>query len=129
MKGSRRYSHMFFPEYNDMVITHTEDGCTVSCDVNPRLLNPHGIVHGGVLYTLADTAGGELADRMLDYPVTMNSDFHFVSNVSEGHLVATPSVVHSGRHICEMEVTVCTEEGKLLAHGNFTYYNVDHRKN
>lgn len=116
---------MLFTEYNGMTIHQTEDTCTVSADVTEHLLNTHGIVHGGVLYTMADTAGGMLANKLLSYPVTMNSDFHFVSNVAKGTLIAEPTVIHCGHHICEMEVSVRTEDGTLLAHGNFTYYNIE----
>lgn len=99
------------------------DGCYTRVRVEPRHHNPYGIVHGGLLYTMADTAAGYTARRLTKSPVTLNNDFHYIGNVSSGVLTARTEIVKAGKHILLLRVRVLAEEEKLLAEGTFTYYS------
>ena len=90
--------------------------------VEPKHHNPYGIVHGGLLYTMADTTAGYTARTLAPSPVTLNSEFHYMRNVPSGTLTAWPEVLKAGRHILLIRVRVMAEEEILLAEGTFTYY-------
>lgn len=91
--------------------------------IMPEHLNLYGIVHGGLLYTMADAAAGAAARNIMEQPVTLNSDFHFIKCASRGKLKAKADIIHAGNHITRVAVNIETEDEKLLAKGIFTYYS------
>lgn len=99
------------------------DGCFTRVCIEPKHHNPYGIVHGGLLYTMADTAAGYTAKKLTPSPVTLNSEFHCMENVPSGVLTARPEILKAGRHILVLRVRVLAEEERLLAEGTFTYYS------
>lgn len=111
-----------FIDYCGIEIIQDEQGCHGSVKVEPKHHNPYGIVHGGLLYTMADTTAGYTARTLAPSPVTLNSEFHYMRNVPSGTLTAWPEVLKAGRHILLIRVRVMAEEEILLAEGTFTYY-------
>lgn len=88
----------------------------------PDLLNPHGVIHGGALYTLADNAAGYAAHSDGRRYVTQTSSFHFLRNQGGGILYADGHVIHRGHTTCLVAVEITSAEGTLLATGEFTYF-------
>lgn len=103
----------------------TDGSYYAQVELEPKHQNPYGIAHGGLLYTMADTTAGNNARRFGERPVTLDSDFHFLKNVSSGILTAKAELVRTGRRIFVIRVRVTTESGMLLAEGTFTYYNAE----
>lgn len=95
----------------------------VSLDVEPRHLNLQGLLHGGMIATLADTATG-LAVRTKLEPgtrhVTVQLDVQFLSSGRPGRIVAHGRVVRAGRQIAQAEADIVDPEGKLLARAQST---------
>lgn len=112
-----------FISYCGIEIIPEGDGCYTRVKVEPRHHNPYGIVHGGLLYTMADTAAGYTARTLTKSPVTLNSDFHCINNVPTGTLTARTEILKAGRHILLLRVRVLADEKILLAEGTFTYYS------
>lgn len=94
-------------------------------ETEPRHHNPHGMIHGGVLYTMADIAAGANARRHASSPVTLDSDFHFLTNVPYGTLTASAETVRVGGSVIVLRVTVTSDEGVRMAEGTFTFYELD----
>ena len=90
--------------------------------LRPETLNPHGLVHGGALFTLADNAAGSTDGRTY---VTQAGDIHFLRVQASGAVQAEARVRHRGRSTVLVEVTLTGEEGRLLATASFTYFCVD----
>jgi uncharacterized protein (TIGR00369 family) len=90
----------------------------LALDAEPGHLNLQGLVHGGVLATLADTAGG-LAIRTKLGPgrrhVTVQLGVQFLSAGTPGRIVALGRAVRVGRQIGYAETEVRDGGGKLLA--------------
>ena len=112
-----------FMEYCGIEMIREENGYCARVEIGPRHRNPYGIVHGGLLYTMADTAAGYTAMTLVKSPVTLNSDFHCIKNVPSGVLTARAEVIQSGRHILTLRVRILADEELLLAEGTFTYYS------
>ena len=91
-------------------------------DGRPDLLNPHGMIHGGALYTLADNAAGYAAHTDGRRYVTQTSSFHFLRNQGGGIVYAEGRVIHRGRTTCLTSVEITSEDGTLLATGEFTFF-------
>ncbi len=91
-------------------------------EVTEELLNRHSTVHGGMIYTLADSTTGALVHTDGRQYVTLDTSFHFIRSVGSGFLRARASLIHRGRTTAYLEVRVTNEDGLLLANGTFTYF-------
>ncbi|MCD7838471.1 MAG: PaaI family thioesterase [Clostridiales bacterium] len=98
-----------------------EGNCYAQAQVTPQIHNPYGIVHGGLLYTMADIVSGATARQYGRRPVTLDSDFHLLRNVSSGVLTARAEPVRMGGNIAVLRVRVCCGD-ELLAEGTFTFF-------
>ena len=79
---------------------------TAAIEVRPELLNPNGVVHGGVLFAMADTAMGAALHTTLaqgEYCATVEIKIHFLQPVSKGKIRCTTRLVHRGSRIAVLE--------------------------
>jgi len=96
-----------------------------SIDVGERHLNPNGVVHGGVVFTLVDTAMGRATIFVLDegsYCASIEVSVRFLRAVTEGWMTARVTVLQAGRRIVQQEgrVTVDGEDRPIVsASGSF----------
>jgi 1,4-dihydroxy-2-naphthoyl-CoA hydrolase len=78
-----------------------------------------GLLHGGALMGLADSAGGLCA--FLNLPdgatatATIESKSNFFRPVSEGYVEATSQVLHQGRSTIVVETELRDADGRLVA--------------
>ena len=87
--------------------------------------NPLGIVHGGYLATLLDSAMGCAVQSRLPAGqsyTTLEFKMNFVRPVLEstGELRAEGSVVHLGKRTATADARLLDTAGKLIAHGTAT---------
>ena len=99
--------------------------CTVVCRAGERHLNHNGTVHGGLLFTMMDVAGG-FAVRAVDSGedircVTQNASPVFLRPGLPGVLTAEADVIRRGSHIVVAIVCLYDSERNLLTKGEFTY--------
>jgi uncharacterized protein (TIGR00369 family) len=91
---------------------------SVAMDVLDRHVNLQGLVHGGMLAILADTACG-LSIRSAMEPgrlhVTTDIDIHYLSPASPGRLFGRGKAVRVGRSLAFAEASIEDAEGRLLA--------------
>jgi uncharacterized protein (TIGR00369 family) len=96
---------------------------TMELDVDARLANPMGTLHGGVLCDLADAAMGiayasELArDESF---TTLELKINFMKPVWRAHLRAEGKVVKRGRTVGLVECDVFDDKGSLVARASST---------
>ena len=87
-------------------------------DAEPRHMNLQGLLHGGMITALADTAMG-LAVRTKLEPgtrhVTIQLSVQFLSPGGVGRAVAHGRVIRAGRQIAHAEADIVDAAGKLLA--------------
>ncbi len=75
------------------------DGITISCDVIPKLLDEDGILHGGVLSSLADAAAGLATQRHLGgaRPITtVELKINYIRPVKSGRLTVRARLLRVG---------------------------------
>lgn len=80
--------------------------------------NPHGSAHGGVIFTMVDTAMGAAAMSVLaegEMCASIEVHMRFIRPVFEGRITADAKVVHRGRRIVQLEGTVTDGDNKLVA--------------
>jgi uncharacterized protein (TIGR00369 family) len=84
-----------------------------------RLCTAAGVLHGGALMSLADTAGAVLAFLLLPEgaggTTTVQSTTNLIRAVRAGTVTVTTSPLHAGRRNIVVESEMRDDEGKLLA--------------
>jgi len=93
-------------------------------DVTGDLLNPNGSVHGGVVFTMVDTAMGKAAMSVVgegQLCATIEIQIRFLRPAISGRLEATATVVKPGRKIIHLEGRVLDDAGRLIATGAGTF--------
>lgn len=99
------------------------DSATIELDIDERHFQPFGMVHGGVLATLIDTATFWAAFLRLPPDVGLvNIDLklNYLQPAMSGRLMATGRCIRPGRTLSYTEAHVHDERGELLAHGTST---------
>lgn len=103
----------------------TPGSCAAVCTVEQHHLNPFGIAHGGLTFTLMDTAAGVAATAAGDgtcAPLTLCSSAHFLRPVRPGRIQASAKVIKAGRSTGLVSVQVTDEAGTLLTTGEFEIF-------
>jgi 1,4-dihydroxy-2-naphthoyl-CoA hydrolase len=86
---------------------------------SPELCTSNGVLHGGVIMTLADSAGAACA--FLNLPEgatgtsTIESKTNFVGAVKGGTVTATSTPLHLGSTTIVVETSVRDSTGRLVA--------------
>ena len=100
------------------------DDYVVELQVQPRHLNVGGIVHGGVICSLLDTAMARswfMRDENEELSAgTLEMKVNFVGTTKEGRLVARGRVVHTTRRTVLVEGRVDSAHGRLIARATAT---------
>jgi uncharacterized protein (TIGR00369 family) len=93
--------------------------------VDARHLQVHGVVHGGVLAALADTAGG-LASYMAcplgTRVATVEMKINYLEGVERGTVTADAEVVRIGRHLAVVDCDVTDDTKRLVAKALMTFF-------
>ncbi len=88
--------------------------------------NSTGVVHGGVLFTLADTAMGAALYPMLDADeicATIEIKINYFKPVTSGDLICTGEIVNRGKSIANLEACVYKDEVMVAkANGSFSIF-------
>ena len=96
-----------------------EDAATARVPVTDRILQPYGLVHGGVYSAVAESVcsratfeavkdGGKLA-------FGQSNSATFLRPISQGHVNASARARHRGRTSWVWQVEVTDDEGRLCA--------------
>jgi acyl-CoA thioesterase len=96
--------------------------CVASLEVNSHLLNPLGIAHGGVAFSLAASASGAAAVSVLGQPriVTQDMQIRYHGPARPGRITAEASVLHHGTRTISTQCLI-TQEEILLASVTATF--------
>ena len=98
------------------------DHTVFTMEIRPDTCNPYGRVHGGALFSLADTAGGFAARSDGRLYVTENADMRFLRGRREGRLRAEARVVHRGKTITLIRVEIRDGDGVLTATAELGFF-------
>ena len=105
-------------------LTEIGDGrARVELEVDERLANPMGTLHGGVLCDIADTAMGMAYASTLEEGesfTTLEMKINFLRPVWRARLTAEGALVQRGRTVGLAECTIADERGRLIARATST---------
>jgi len=99
--------------------TYEAERVVLAMDWSPSLCTANGLLHGGAVMALADSAGAACA--VLNLPegatgtTTIESKTNFMGAVRQGSVSATSTVLHRGGSTIVVETVVRDDAGKLIA--------------
>jgi len=94
-----------------------------SLEVAEKLLNPHKVLHGGVVYSLADTGMGAALYTDLDDDelcATVEIKIAYFAAVTSGTLTCETKVIHRSKRIAVLESEI-KNDGRLTAKAMGTF--------
>ena len=109
------------------MVERGEGHCTMAIDIDrERHFSPQGAAHGGVAYSLADTAmGGALTSLLPDdlWCATLEIKFNYHVRVVEGRLTCEAQILHRGKRVANLDARLF-QDGRLVAsaNGNFAIF-------
>jgi uncharacterized protein (TIGR00369 family) len=104
------------------------DGVTVELPVKPGFMNSTGVMHGGMIASIADETAWEAIVHVLGRRREMTTTelkVNYLLPVTGSTVRARGRVVKAGRTLCVSQVDVFNDAGKLCAIGIVTYILLD----
>lgn len=105
----------------------TADEVVATLEVRPPLLQPYGLLHGGVLCSVVETlgsVGGATWFGERGQVVGTSNHTNFLRAVREGVLTAVATPIHRGRSQQLWTVDVRDEQARLVAKGELRVANL-----
>jgi uncharacterized protein (TIGR00369 family) len=114
-----------FAELLGLEFVSAERGtATFALTVRDSLKRMEGILHGGVLASLLDTAAAFAVHTLLPpegRTVTVDLTVHYLRPVSSGRVEACARVLREGRRLVILSAEATDEAGRLVATATTTY--------
>lgn len=111
---------------NDMHVVELKDGyAKVEMVIDEQILNVHGYVHGGALYSLADTAAGAASFTSGRDSVTLSGTINYIKPGRGGKLIGIGQKISVGRTTGVYEVFIFNDKDVLLSRATFTMFFLD----
>ena len=98
---------------------------TFALDVREELTRMGGILHGGAVVSLLDTAAAFAVHTVIEpdaRTVTVDLTVHFLRPASGGRIEAEARVIRRGRRVCILSVEARDGAAEIIATSTMTYY-------
>jgi 1,4-dihydroxy-2-naphthoyl-CoA hydrolase len=107
----------------------TPDGGRARLDIHDKLLQPWGIVHGGVYCSIVESLASVSAHVWLSANgggtvVGVNNNTDFLRAISSGTVTAESTPIHRGRRQQLWLITITDDNDRLVARGQVRLQNV-----
>ncbi len=94
----------------------SEGHCTLSCIVRAEMLNGHNIAHGGISYSLSDSALAFASNSYGNKCVSIETSISHLLPVKEGDkLIAVCDEIHRGKTVASYRVNIYNQLGEKIA--------------
>ena len=105
------------------------DGARAQLDVTPKLLQPMGLVHGGVYCSMIESMASVaaytwLATRGGGNVVGVSNNTDFLRSIGSGMVYGTVEPIHRGRSQQLWQVAITDEQDRLVARGQVRLQNL-----
>lgn len=115
---------MDFMKYTKIDVIKEDKGYTeMEVDLESIHLNYYGFVHGGVYFTLSDSAAGGATKSYEGQYVTLNSSISYLNAAKSGKLTAIAKVVNKTKKTVVIDVKTYNNKRQCTT-STFTMYRV-----
>lgn len=116
-----------FAQLIDLKVQERGSGTsTMSIEIGPQHLNPHGVAHGAVLYALADTSMGAALYSTLapgEICATIEIKINYFKPVTAGTVLCRTTLVNRGKTIGNLDARLTVGDTLVgVANGNFAIF-------
>lgn len=112
--------------FHGITLLEAENGSSkVVMNINDSISNIYGTVHGGALFTLADTAAGSACYSRKEKCVTLNSTIHFIRPGIKGVLTAYGKEISRSKRTGIYDVIIKDDQDCIVCSATFTFYILD----
>lgn len=102
-----------------------KDYCVMEAEIKEESLNPYGMVHGGFLFGLADTAAGVAARSSGRKAVTLSSHIEYLHACHGSKIKAVVEAVKTGKNVSVYEVCIYDDKETMVAKATVDYFYLD----
>ena len=128
-RAKNAFASVPYAHFLGLQLTELNEGeVSISLDVRAELKQNQGVVHGGAIASLIDTASAfavltqiELHERVTTTDLTI----HYLRPISGGRMTATARIIRGGRRLFVLSVEVVNDANILLATAVTTYIKLD----
>ncbi len=115
----------FAKEIGVKIVSISNGYAKAEINVNESHLNPGKSVHGGCIFTLADTVGGAAAWTRGNYVATTSSNITYLNPAIESKkLIGIAKEIKFGKNILVYDIEVWDDMDRLIAKTTNSYYNL-----
>lgn len=90
--------------------------------IKPEHLNGAGVVHGGLLFTLADFCFAAAVNSYGFITLSVNASISFFAKSTEGVLTAEAKEISRSNKLSSCDINIFDEQGQLLSNFKGTAY-------
>lgn len=117
-------SNEFISDNEIKILEFSDDHAKLEMKIDKAVLNGHGIVHGGIIFAMADNAAAAATFTKGRLCVTLNSTISFIRPVVGEKMIVEADAIFAGRTTGVYDVKVTNDQGTLCAKASFTMYFV-----
>lgn len=117
-------SNEFISNNEIKILEFSDDHAKLEMKIDKAVLNGHGIVHGGIIFAMADNAAAAATFTKGCLCVTLNSTINFIRPVVGEKIIVEADAIFAGRTTGVYDVKVTNDQGTLCAKASFTMYFV-----
>ena len=109
--------HDLFSQWLGIRVLEVKDGYSkIEMVVRPEMINGFGIVHGGVAFSLSDSAFAFACNNRNNLSVALDTSINFTKPVHVGDvLTAEASEIHNGKSTGLYHISVFNQKNHLVA--------------
>lgn len=121
---SHLLSNDLFSQWMEIEIIDTREGfCKISCPVKNEMMNGFQVTHGGIIFSLADSALAFAASTYGRVSLAINHSISFTKkSVAGDTLIAVAECIHLTHKIGNINVTITNKKDDLIAVMKGTVY-------
>lgn len=106
-----------FSQWLGISVIEIQEGYSkISMTVRPEMINGFGIVHGGICFSLADSAFAFACNNRNNLSVALDTSINFTKPVHVGDvLTAEAKELHNGRSTGLYHITINNQQNQIVA--------------
>jgi len=110
-------AHDQFSQWLGIKLLEIREGFSkISMVIRPEMVNGFGIIHGGVTFSLADSAFAFACNNRIGLPVSLDTSINFIKPVHVGdELTASAKEIHNGQSTGLYHITILNQHQHVVA--------------
>lgn len=119
LSGFIKYNHF------QIIEVEKEKKAILKVKLIEETLNPYGVAHGGLIFSLGDTSMGLVARSTGRKAVTHNCTITYLKPTVGNELTAVAEMIKMGKRTCFLRCDFYDDKNKLTATMDGNYFYVD----